>query len=100
MTDLYNPKELHKYYSNIHIGYSDNVCICYNITDLRNEFNIIGELVYFTNENIYIFVVDINKPMVKSYRSELPINSYEQLEADLGRVSLRLKKSVLNEVVK
>ena len=100
MTDLYDPKELHKYYSNVHIGYSDNVCICYNITDLRNEFNIIGEPVYFTNENIYIFVADINKPMVKSYRSELPINSYEQLEADLGRVSLRLKKSVLNEVVK
>lgn len=100
MTDLYEPKELHKYYSNVHIGYSDNVCICYNISDLRNDFNVVGGIVYFTDRNTYIFTTGINTPVVNNYKMELPINNYGQLEADLNRIDLKLRKSVLNEVVK
>ena len=100
MNTLYNPMKLNEYYSNINTGYSDKICIYYNITSLRNEFNIIGEIVYFPNENTYIFTSGINTSKVKNYKTDLPINNYEQLEADLGRVSLKLKKSVLNEVVK
>lgn len=100
MNNSYDPMKLNEYYNNIHTGYCDKVCICYNIVSLRNDFNIVGEIVYLPNDNFYIFTSGINTSEVKNYKADLPINNYEQLEADLGRVSLKLKKSVLNEVVK